>query len=73
MLKGHHLHPTLFCNFKSFNIKAAMAHHPIIQKEVNELLARGATEPLTGDADFYPNVFIVPKHTGGLWCILYLR
>ena len=27
-----------------FNTKAAMAHHPIFQKEVDELLAKGATE-----------------------------
>ena len=35
----------LFYNFKWFNIKAAMAHHPITKKEVDELLAKGAIEP----------------------------
>ena len=43
-----------------------MAHHPVIQKEVEELLAREATEPLTHGADFYSNVFVVPKHLGSL-------
>ena len=44
MVKGHHLqlksHPPLSKNFKQFNIKVAAAHHPIIQKEVDELLAK---------------------------------
>ena len=35
MIKGHHLqlwcHPALFCNFKWFNIRAAMGQHPVIQ------------------------------------------
>ena len=29
-----------------------MAHHPIIQKEVDDLIAKGATEPLRGGAGF---------------------
>ena len=29
-----------------------MAHHPVIQKEVNELLAKGSIEPLTGSDSF---------------------
>ena len=33
-----------------------MAHHPIIQKEVDVLLANGTIEPLTGGAGFYSNV-----------------
>ena len=37
-----------------------MAHYPIIEKEVDELLAKGATEPLTGGAGFYSNVLAVP-------------
>ena len=41
-----------------------MPHHPIIQKEVDELLAKGAIEPLMGGAGFYSNIFAVPKHTG---------
>ena len=72
-VKGHHLqprwHPPLFWNFKWFNIKAAMAHHPIIQKEVNELSAKGATEPLTGGTGFHSNVCVAPKCTGGLQVI----
>ena len=33
-----------------------MAHHPIIQQETDEVLAKGAIEPLTGAAGFcsYP-------------------
>ena len=73
MVKGHHLqfsdHPLSFCNFKWFNIKASMAHHPIIQKEMDELLARGAIEPLTGGAGIYSKC-VVPKCTGGLQLIL---
>ena len=49
-----------------FNIKTAMAHHSIIQKEVDELLARGSIEPSTGGTGFYFNIFVVLKHTGGL-------
>ena len=44
-----------------------MADHPVIQREVYELLAKGAIEPSTGVAGFYSNVFAVSKHTGGLW------
>ena len=50
MVQGHHLQlrslPPLFCNFWQFNVKAAAAHHPIIQKEVDELLAKGTTDPV---------------------------
>ena len=46
------------------------AHHPVIQKEVDELLAKGAIEPSSGGAGFYSNIFVVPKHTGGLCPIL---
>ena len=51
----------------------AAAHHPVIQKEVDELLAKGAIEPSSGGAGFYSNVFVVPKHTGGLQPILNLK
>ena len=27
---------------------------------------KGAIEPSTGDAGLYSNVFVAPKHTGGL-------
>ena len=60
-------------NFKQFNIKAAAAHHPIIQQELDELLAKGAIEPSSGSAGFYSNVFVVPKCTGVLWLILNLK
>ena len=39
--RGHHLQlrcqSLLFCNFRWFSIKVAMAYHPIIQKEVDEI------------------------------------
>ena len=77
MVLGHHLqlryHPPLFHNFWQFNVKAAVAHHPIIQKKVNELLAKGAIEPSSGGAGFYSSVFVVPKFTGGIQPILNLK
>ena len=54
-------------------MKAAAAHHPIIQKEVDELLPKGAIELSSGGAGFYPSVFVAPKCTGGLQPILYLK
>ena len=44
-LSSGRCHPPLFHNFKWFNIKAALVHHPFFQKEVDELLARVAIEP----------------------------
>ena len=77
MVWGHHLqlrsHPPLFCDFWHFIVKAAAAHHPVIQKEVDELLAKGAIEPSSGDAGFYSSMFVVPKCTGGLRPILNLK
>ena len=77
MVWGHHLqlksHPPLFRDFQHFNVKAAAAHHPVIQKEVDELLAKGAIEPSSGGAGFYSSVFVVPKCTGGLHPILNLK
>ena len=77
MIRGHHLqlrsHPPLFRDFWHFNVKAAAAHHPVIQKEVNELLAKGAIEPSSSGAGFYSSMFMVPKHTGGLHPILNLK
>ena len=74
MVWGHHLqlwpHPPLFHNFWQFNVKMAVAHHPLIQKEVDKLLAKGAVEPSSGGAGFYSSMFVVPKHSGGLWPIL---
>ena len=50
-----------------------MAHHPVIQKEVHELLSKMLTELLTCNAGFFSNVFVVPMCTGGLWLILNLK
>ena len=70
MVQGLYLqlrsHPPLFCNFGQFNVKSAAARHPIIQKEVDELLAMGVLEPSSGVAGFYSSLFVVPKHTSGL-------
>ena len=66
-------HPPMFHNLQPFNVKAAAAHHPIIQKEVDELLAKGAKEASSGAANFYSSVFVVHKHTGDLWHILNLK
>ena len=76
MVQGHHFQlrscPSLFCNFRQFNVKMAAAHHPIIQEE-HELLSEGAIEPSSSGAGFYSGVFVVPKHTGGLRPILNLK
>ena len=62
------LDPILPCSvtFWHFDVKVSAAHHPVIQKEVDELLAKGAIEPSSGGAGFYSSVFVVPKCTGGL-------
>ena len=64
IVKGHHLqlrcYPLLFHDFRWFNIKRALAHHPIIQKEGDVLLSKGAIEPSSGGASFYFNIFVVP-------------
>ena len=77
MVWGHHLqlrsHPSLFCDFQHFNVKVAAVHHPVIQNEAGELLAKGAIEPSSGGTGFYSSMFVVPKHTGGLEPILNLK
>ena len=77
MVWGHHLRvracPPLFCKFQQLNVNVAAAHHPISQKEVDELLVRGMIEPSSGGAGFYSSVFVVSEHTGGLWPILSLK
>ena len=45
--------PPLFCDFGCFNIKATPAHHSVIQKGVDELLAKGAIQPSSGQVDIY--------------------
>ena len=76
MVQGHHLQlwscPPLFHNFWQFNVKVATTHHPI-QKEVDELLAKGVIEQSSDGADFYSSMFVIPKQTGGLWPILNLK
>ena len=56
MVNSYHLQlrcpPLLFHNSKCFNIKTVIAHHPVTQKEVDELLVKDTTEPSTGGADF---------------------
>ena len=77
MVQGHHLQlrpcPPMFHNFWQFSVKVCAAHHPIIHKEVGELLSKGAIEPPSGGAGFYSSVFVFPKNTGGLWPILNLK
>ena len=77
MVWGHHLqlrsHPPLFHDFQCFNVKVAAAHYPVIQKEVDELLAKGEKEISSGGAGFYSSMFVVPKYTVGLRPILNLK
>ena len=54
-------------------MKAVAGYHPIIEKEVDELPSKGASEPSSGGAGFYSNVFVVLKHIGGLQPILNLK
>ena len=74
---GHHLqlrsHPPLFHDFWHFNVKVAAAHHPVNQKEVDEILAKRAIECSSGGGGFYSSMFVVPKHTGGLQPVLNLK
>ena len=66
-VKGHHLqlrsHPSLFHSIWQFNVKVAAAHDPNIQKEVDEVLAKGVIKPSSGGAGFYSSVFVVPMCT----------
>ena len=77
MVQGHHLqlqsYVPLFHIFWQFNVMAGTTHLPIIQKEMDELLANGAIELSSGGAGFYSRVFVVPKSTGGLRPILNLK
>ena len=76
MVWGHHLHlwshPPLFHNFWQFNVKVATTHHPIIQKERDELLSKGQLIHLLV---VLVSILVccAPKHTGGLWSMLNLK
>ena len=48
----------------------AVVHQPVIQSETDEVLANCATKPSIAGAGFNSNVFVVPKHMGGLHTIL---
>ena len=69
MVKSHCLQlrawPSFFCNFHQFNFRAALVHHPVNQKEVQELLANRAIEPLTGGVGLNSSVFVASKHLAG--------
>ena len=58
---------------KWFSSSASAAHDPIMQKEVDELLAKGVWEPLTGGARFYSYGSVVPQCTSALWPIPYIK
>ena len=47
-------------------MKATHAYPPFIQEEMDELLTKGAIKPCTGCDGFYSNIFVIPKHMGGL-------
>ena len=51
----------MFHNFNQFYIKAATGHHHDIQKELNELLSKGPTEPLTGGVGFHSTVWFITR------------
>ena len=56
MVQGYHVqlrcHLPLFHTFKLVNIEATTVHHPVIQREVDELLAKCAIDPPDTGADF---------------------
>ena len=65
MVKGQHLQLRCYLHYSIISdglTLAALAHHPIFQKEANEVLAKGTIESSsdTGGAGFYSNVFFVP-------------
>ena len=47
-------------------MNVATAYCLVVQKVVDELLAKGITEPSTGSASFYSNVLVAPKFTDAL-------
>ena len=72
MVKVHYLHftscPVLLCNFRWFNIKTTMAHHPIIQK-LDELLAKGGIKPSTCYDGLCLFTYHYVKHHHFLFCL----
>ena len=42
-------------------MEASLVHHPDIQKEVDDILAKNVTEPCTSGAGSCSNVFVVFK------------
>ena len=76
IVNGHYLQLRccllVFHDFKEFNVKAIVVHHPVTQQAVDELLARGTIGASTGGGNFYSNVCLAPKHTVGLHPILNL-
>ena len=61
MVKGHHpqlrCHSLTFHKFKQFRIKAAVPDQPVIQKEVGNLLTKGAIVPHAGGVGFHFKMF----------------
>ena len=43
-----------------------MVHNPVIQREIQESLAKGAIKSSLVGIGFYSSVFVIPKHSGGL-------
>ena len=70
MVKDHRLQfkcwPSWFSSYKQYNTEGYIAHYPVIQKKVSELLAKGNTELSTVGISFYSKVFVMSKYTGGL-------
>ena len=53
-------HPPLIHDFQQFNVKAAAAHHPVIQMEVDEILLREHLNPL---------LVVLVSILACLWCL----
>ena len=49
-------HHPLFHDLTLFNIKVAMAYHPLIQKKVGGLIVRDSIEPYMGGAGLYSSL-----------------
>ena len=77
VVKGHHLSLrawfALLCNFHWFIIKASIVYHPVIQRELQELLAKGQLNHQVVELVTIPMGVVVPKWLGGLQPILNLE